>query len=450
MSNLKRFEDFMKESTDNKGKGVGGDTDFFSRPTPKQTINKGSLDPIGNVGIMGHQITTDKIDGLVKSVKDGIVYVEERETKEIKEFPIAEFLKEFNKYYKKLKKDSEFKVEESIKLDDHDKELLSKIIYGDKINEAKQGEKELWEKKWENFATNIVKSTKLDLDEDELNEDQLIEVKDTVTENVKKKKFIVIDNDFNNSQYEDLVGRIFDEDNIPSYAQVKEVKDEIKEKLKTLTENATMDELFSVNEGSTPYSETKWGEKISQDIYDDLKENGFSAEESQDIIDSYFDFEQMIYDIHDGMKIDQAVEMLINNYKKPKPEIVSNNYSNRHGIMDDERVQPSVDSHGNFVGMDEKVKIERFSDFSKRLRVRPDVIDEDLQWIDELDENFVPKSLPKVECSDCGVQVEDNRNDKIGHLYSKHNFKPTVDEEDINTWLLEYFPPNVEEEKKKK
>jgi hypothetical protein len=422
MSNLKRFEDFMKESTDNKGKGVGGDTDFFSRPTPKQTINKGSLDPIGNVGIMGHQITTDKIDGMVKSVKDGIVYVEERETKEIKEFPIAEFLKEFNKYYKKLKKDSEFKVEESIKLDDHDKELLSKIIYGDKINEAKQGEKELWEKKWESFATNIVKSTKLDLDEDELNEDQLIEVKDTVTEDIKKKKFIVIDNDFNNSQYEDLVGRIFDEDNIPSYAQVKEVKDD----LKTLTENTTMDELFGVNEGSTPYSETKWGEKISQDIYDDLKENGFSAEESQDIIDSYLDFEQMIYDIHDGMKVDQAVEMLINNYKKPKPEI-SNDFR-----------------------FDEKVKIERFSDFSKRLRVRPDIIDEDLEWIDELDENFVPKSLPKVECSDCGEKVDNNRNDKIRHLYSKHNFKPTVDEEDINTWLLEYFPPNVEEEKKKK
>jgi len=427
MSNLKRFEDFMKESTDNKGKGIGGDTDFFSKPTPKQTINKGSLDPIGNVGIMGHQITTDKIDGLVKSVKDGIVYVEERETKEIKEFPIAEFLKEFNKYYKKLKKDSEVKVDESIKLDEHDKELLSKIIYGDKINEAKQEEKELWEKKWESFATNIVKSTKLDLDDDieDLNEDQLIEVKDDIiTENIKKKKYVVVDNDFNNSHYEDLVGRIFDEDHIPSYAHVKEIEDdEIKENLKTITENTTMDELFDVNEGSTPYSETKWGEEISQWIYDALKEEGFSAEESQHVIDNYKDFEQMIYDVHDGMKIDQAVEMLISDYKKPKPE--------------------------KFI-IDEKVKIERFSDFSKRLRVRPDVIDEDLQWIDELDENFVPKSLPKVECSDCGVEVEDNRNDKIGHLYSKHNFKPTVDEEDINTWLLEYFPPEVEEKNKKK
>ena len=117
-----------------------------------------------------------------------------------------------------------------------------------------------------------------------------------------------------------------------------------------------VDELFdkNLNEGGTPYSETKWGEKISQWIYDSLNENGFSAEESQNVIDSYKDFEQMIYDGHDGMKIDQAVEMLINNYKKPEPEIVANNYSNKHGITDDEdQTSNDVDSHGNFIKFDD-------------------------------------------------------------------------------------------------
>ena len=373
---MKKFEDFVRESTENKGKGVGGDTDLFPRPTPKQTINKGDLNPVDNLGIRGHQITTDKIDGIVKSVKDGVVYVEDRESKEMKEYPIADFLKEFNKYYKKQKKEEKIvesdKVVESVELDEKDKVLLNKIIYGDKINEAKKSERDLWEKKWESFTVNNVKATKIDEDEDIL------------------------------------------------------------------------------NEGSTPYSETKWGEEVSQWIYDGLKEKGLEADEAQDVIDMYSDFEQMIYDVHNGMKVDNAIDMLINNrdsYKKSS--IVSNNYSNRYGIKDDERVQPSVDSHGNFVGLDEKsMKVERFSDFTKRLRVKPNDITEDLETseLEEIEENAVPKPLPQVKCNDCGTPVNDERNDKVRHLYSKHNYKPTVD--NVDDWLKKYFPPKVEDKKK--
>ena len=77
---MKKFEDFVKESTENKGKGIDGDTDLIPTPSPKQTINKGNLNPMDNLGIRGRQITTDKIDGIVQSVKDGIVYVEDRLT----------------------------------------------------------------------------------------------------------------------------------------------------------------------------------------------------------------------------------------------------------------------------------------------------------------------------------------------------------------------------------
>jgi len=370
---MKKFEDFIKENTENKGKGVGGDTDLFPRPFPKQTINKGDLDPIDNLGIRGHQITTDKIDGIVKSVKDGIVYVEDRESKETKEYPIVDFLKEFNKYYKKQKKEE--KIVESVELDDKDKELLNKIIYGDKINESKKSERDLWEKKWESFTINNVKATKIDEDDD------------------------------------------------------------------------------IVNEGSTPYSETKWGEEVSKWIYDGLKEQGFDADEAQDIIDMYPDFEQMIYDVHNGTKVDNAIELLISNrdsYKKTS-KIVSNNYSNRYGIKDEEdQTSKSVDSHGNFIGFDESMKVERFSDFTKRLRVKPNTIDEDLETseLEEIEENAVPKQLPQVKCSDCGNMVTDSREDKIRHLYSKHNFKPTVDEENINDWLLNHFPPKGDDKKK--
>lgn len=322
MANVKKFEDFVKESTVNKGKGIDGDTDLFPRPTPKQTINRGDLNPIDNLGIQGHQITTDKIDGIIKSVKDGIVYVEDRLTKEIKEYSVTEFLKEFHKSYQKEKKAESEKSYESIvvepepELDEQDKEILGKIL---KVNEN-SSEKQLWEKKWESFAKNYVKSVK-EVDED------------------------------------------FEE-----FAAIEESKNE-EEKLE-----------------------------------DYLKESNFEEEQS----------------------------ISLESLSEP--------------VVEETTEEP------------EKVKIESFENFiNSRLKIKPDSIDEDINKEDEdneetigIAENTVPKSVSQVECSDCGEKVDDEEFDKVRHLYSKHNFKATTNSNnDLTKWLLQYFPPEVPEKKKK-
>jgi len=194
MTNIKKFEDFVKESTENRGKGVDGDTDLFSRPTAKQTINKGDLNPIDNLGIRGRQITTENIDGIVKNVTGGEVYVEDRLSKEIKKYTVSNFLKEFHKAYKKDKKESE-KTNESIvieevklpELKDDDKELLNKIL---NVNESDK--KEIWEKKWESFASNYVKATKEideDVDEEPINESIENENNEESSKSIKVEKF---------------------------------------------------------------------------------------------------------------------------------------------------------------------------------------------------------------------------------------------------------------------
>lgn len=267
---VKRFEDFIKENTENKGKGIGGDTDLFPRPTPKQTVDKGDTNPVDNLGIRGRQITTENIDGIVKSVSGSEVFIEDRLTKKIKSYTMKEFLSEFNKAYKKEKKESAEKaseVSESITIEEEkqpelveeDKELLKKIL---NVNEN-SGSKQMWEKKWESFASNYVKATK------EIDEDDTIE--------------------------------------------------------------------------------------------------------------------------------------------------------------DDEPVKES------------NIKVENFSNFLNRLKIK---LEDDPE--DSVVENSVPKQLPQVKCTSCGVKVDDTEADMERHLYSKHNFKPTVD--DIDVWLLEYFPPDITED----
>ena len=267
---VKRFEDFIKENTENKGKGIGGDTDLFPRPTPKQTVDKGDTNPVDNLGIRGRQITTENIDGIVKSVSGSEVFIEDRLSKEIKSYTMKEFLSEFNKAYKKEKKESAEKdseVSESItikeepELVEKEKELLKKILNVDENSENKQ----LWEKKWESFESNYIKATKeIDLD-------------DT--------------------------------------------------------------------------------------------------------------------------------------------------------IEDDEPIKK-----------ESNIKVEKFSSFLNRIKIKL----EDDPEEDSVVENSVPKQLPQVKCTSCGVEVDDTEADMERHLYSKHNFKPTVD--DIDVWLLEYFPPNITED----
>lgn len=55
-------------------------------------------------------------------------------------------------------------------------------------------------------------------------------------------------------------------------------------------------------------------------------------------------------------------------------------------------------------------------------------------------ENLLPKPYKKVKCLECGEEVCDNINYKIGHLYNKHNCKPSVGDYKAKQMLKEYFP----------
>lgn len=54
-------------------------------------------------------------------------------------------------------------------------------------------------------------------------------------------------------------------------------------------------------------------------------------------------------------------------------------------------------------------------------------------------ENLLPKPYKKVKCLECGEEVCDNLNYKIGHLYNKHNCKPSVGDYKAKKMMKEYF-----------
>lgn len=58
-------------------------------------------------------------------------------------------------------------------------------------------------------------------------------------------------------------------------------------------------------------------------------------------------------------------------------------------------------------------------------------------------ENILPKSYPKVKCLECGEHVCDNLNYKIGHLYNKHNCKPSVGDYKAKKMLNTYFGQGI-------
>jgi hypothetical protein len=60
-------------------------------------------------------------------------------------------------------------------------------------------------------------------------------------------------------------------------------------------------------------------------------------------------------------------------------------------------------------------------------------------------ENILPRPYKKVKCAECGEEVCDNLNYKIGHLYNKHNCKPSVGDYKAKRMLKEYFPEIVKE-----
>jgi hypothetical protein len=64
--------------------------------------------------------------------------------------------------------------------------------------------------------------------------------------------------------------------------------------------------------------------------------------------------------------------------------------------------------------------------------------DHDKTW--KANENILPKPYKKVKCLECGEEVCDNINYKIGHLYNKHNCKPSVGDYKAKRMLKQYFP----------
>lgn len=54
-------------------------------------------------------------------------------------------------------------------------------------------------------------------------------------------------------------------------------------------------------------------------------------------------------------------------------------------------------------------------------------------------ENILPKPYKTVKCLECGEEVCDNLNYKIGHLYNKHNCKPSVGDYKAKQMLTKYF-----------
>lgn len=54
-------------------------------------------------------------------------------------------------------------------------------------------------------------------------------------------------------------------------------------------------------------------------------------------------------------------------------------------------------------------------------------------------ENVLPKPYKTTKCLECGETVCDDLNKKIGHLYNKHNCKPSVGDYKAKIMLKEYF-----------
>jgi hypothetical protein len=64
---------------------------------------------------------------------------------------------------------------------------------------------------------------------------------------------------------------------------------------------------------------------------------------------------------------------------------------------------------------------------------------------DVFNENILPRAYKKVKCAECGEDVCDNINYKIGHLYNKHNCKPSIDDYKAKRMLKQYFPKPMKE-----
>lgn len=92
---IKNFDKFVKESVENKGKGVGGDTDLFPSAPKKSVINRAI--PTMDFLRIGKHIQTKKIDGFIDSIQNESIYIADRITGEIKKYTLKEVIKELTK-----------------------------------------------------------------------------------------------------------------------------------------------------------------------------------------------------------------------------------------------------------------------------------------------------------------------------------------------------------------
>ena len=89
---IKDFNKFVKESVENKGKGVGGSQDLFPSAPKKQTIN--GSNPTMDFLRIGKHILTKKIDGFIDSVQNENIFITDRISGETKKYSLGEVIRE--------------------------------------------------------------------------------------------------------------------------------------------------------------------------------------------------------------------------------------------------------------------------------------------------------------------------------------------------------------------
>jgi hypothetical protein len=92
---IKKFDAFVNESKENKGKGIGGDTDLFPSAPKKQVINRSI--PTMDFLRIGKHIQTKKIDGFIDSIQNESIFIADRMTGEIKKYSLREVMRELTK-----------------------------------------------------------------------------------------------------------------------------------------------------------------------------------------------------------------------------------------------------------------------------------------------------------------------------------------------------------------
>ena len=60
-------------------------------------------------------------------------------------------------------------------------------------------------------------------------------------------------------------------------------------------------------------------------------------------------------------------------------------------------------------------------------------------------ENMLPRPYKTVKCGECGETVCDDQNKKIGHVYNKHNCKPSVDDYKAKSMVKKFFAKSIKE-----